>query len=740
MDQVDPEACSLIEPFAESWHRPVADLVKKRKIRVNHVGGQQDCGTRMLQADISDRPCFPAIPQSNIREGPRFFHGERLIGKRARSPPTGEPSRKKVAQFMTNRRQRSGDDLPMTFMNIGTPFGSATNLDWLPQNSHERYQMKSTASTDAMDIPHTPAVPSDCPQMNDMPQACPRSLSISKVRYPPSCPMPADWNTTFLSHNFDFDAYDLGARSSKSQVLRHDNILSAISADKINKAPSGMRAGEQRNEDVARARGQSPCRSTCSSIIDAHGELSRPTVPTVEAFTCQNEDCCEDEDCNLPCDTECQEGDCGSCDGSQTCFEPCDEAEACSRLECDNPSCLEGPQSLCMNTSSRLYASNSMMTPPASEISYVDPRQVLLNCHWETSGQQCEASMPSRNALSQHIRQDHLQWEAMRPCHWDACNNQIDVDDLPDHVWSQHSPAPKSDLYVCLWQGCHLNFSTPDELDQHMKAVHCQMNCHWDGCDEATVGETALLAHVDDEHLGVAPTSCTTSPTIEEVSTPSTPDFPAITQVGELNKARKHKSKGVKSNQQNSPTEGCDGEKTCQWSVSGKACGFVSKNGIDLQSHVENVHLEHLRRSKDQQNICLWIGCPSITSFSERGKLRRHMYTHTKYMVGNCQFCGKEYNNAVQLANHERTHTKERPFPCEKCDFKAANKAALTTHMRIHTGEKPLKCDKCDYTCGDSSNMSKHRKTHEAPIYHCNVCGKSFCRANTLKRHMQTHG
>ena len=486
-------------------------------------------------------------------------------------------------------------------------------------------------------------------------------------------------------------------------------------------------------------RGQSPQPSTASSAMHTHSDLSQPTVPAFHNFACYNVDCCDDEDCDLSCNNDCENGDCTSCDGSQTCCEPCNDAEVCTHLECDDPCCFDDSQLLCMSPRSPIYHPNPAMTSPSSEMTYVNPRQVLLDCHWETSGQQCDASMPSKNALSQHIRQDHLQQEALRPCHWDTCDNQIDVDNLPGHVWNHHSPTPRSDSYVCLWQGCHLSFSTPDELDQHMKAIHCQMNCHWDGCEQAMVGETAMLAHVDDQHLGVASTSSTTSPTIDEVSTPKTPDLAIADKDLESDFIQKHSLRHSTTSQGPASLVGCDGQKICQWNVSEKPCGCVFKNGNDLQTHVEDVHLDDLRRSKDPHNVCLWLGCPSTTSFSERGKLTRHMYIHTKYMVGRCRFCGKEYNSTVQLSNHERTHTKERPFPCEKCGFRAANKAALTTHMRTHTGEKPLKCDKCDYTCGDPSNMSKHRKTHEAPNHKCEICGKSFCRANTLKRHMQVH-
>lgn len=167
------------------------------------------------------------------------------------------------------------------------------------------------------------------------------------------------------------------------------------------------------------------------------------------------------------------------------------------------------------------------------------------------------------------------------------------------------------------------------------------------------------------------------------------------------------------------PPSGNSGSKTCQWTSSKGICGQDFADGNELQTHVESQHLNDLKKTHQAPNSCKWLGCTTTTPFSERSKLARHLYTHTKYMVGRCQHCQKEFNNKNQLANHVRTHTAEKPFKCTECGWKVSNKAALTTHMRTHTGDKPLKCEKCSYICGDPSNMSKHRKTHEAPLHKC---------------------
>ena len=471
---------------------------------------------------------------------------------------------------------------------------------------------------------------------------------------------------------------------------------------------------------------------------NAHPEQIAENVPVVSS------------NCDVPCDGDCDSLDCTSCDGSEICCKPCTNPDMCSSGECDDLKCFEEPHSICTghHTPSDLYRSGQ--TPVSPEESYVNPRHLLLDCHWETLGQQCEASMPSFNSLSQHVLMSHIQPQKVLPCKWNRCSDQVEVDEIPNHVWHYHSPTPQADSYICLWQGCGQNFLTTEDLDVHMKSVHCRISCHWDGCEQATTSEVALKAHVDKKHISktMSPKSTGATPSAPSPDTPHTVIPTQEIHTGHCKSTWNAPILTATADELVLHISGNAGEKICQWvgHIAAKVCGETFSNGNELQAHIEEAHLDNLKALSSPRAClnqpaytCLWQGCKNKGPFSERSKLARHIYIHSRYMIGACRHCGKEFNSHNQLNDHERTHTKEKPFNCGKCGFKATNKAALNTHIRTHSGKKPLKCDKCLYTCGDPSNMSKHRKIHDAPLHKCELCEKSFCRMATLKRHMLSH-
>ncbi|KAI1356509.1 hypothetical protein F5Y01DRAFT_267577 [Xylaria sp. FL0043] len=195
------------------------------------------------------------------------------------------------------------------------------------------------------------------------------------------------------------------------------------------------------------------------------------------------------------------------------------------------------------------------------------------------------------------------------------------------------------------------------------------------------------------------------------------------------------------------------GEHICQWTdldIQGEKgiCGAVFTNTKDIHDHL----CEHIDKLMSQAGYaCLWAGCSreGQRPFVTRGKLRRHISTHSVYKPFTCGVCKQGFSGQQALQQHERIHTGQKPYKCtvEGCNMAFKQKSALTMHSRVHTGEKPLKCDICGKAFPESSNLSKHKKTHWAVSdkYTCEEivkgkpCGRSFRRLDQLRRHRQTH-
>ncbi|KAI2638168.1 hypothetical protein GGS21DRAFT_458286 [Xylaria nigripes] len=172
---------------------------------------------------------------------------------------------------------------------------------------------------------------------------------------------------------------------------------------------------------------------------------------------------------------------------------------------------------------------------------------------------------------------------------------------------------------------------------------------------------------------------------------------------------------------------------------------------IDTQHFQNHLCESHSMKTSGQIGFpCLWDGCHRKQDypFVTRGKLCRHLSTHSGYKPFTCDTCGQHFSGQQALAQHERIHTGLKPYQCTYpgCTMSFKQKSALTMHSRVHTGEKPLSCDICGKPFAESSNLTKHRKTHLGKLDHrCQhmvngkPCGKAFLRLDQLRRHQRCH-
>ena len=77
---------------------------------------------------------------------------------------------------------------------------------------------------------------------------------------------------------------------------------------------------------------------------------------------------------------------------------------------------------------------------------------------------------------------------------------------------------------------------------------------------------------------------------------------------------------------------------------------------------------------------------------------------------------------------------------CEICGRYFQHATSLKRHYKTHTGEKPHKCSVCGTAFIEKSNLVTHMRIHtgEKP-YKCEVCGQLFRRSGHLKSHMLVH-
>lgn len=220
--------------------------------------------------------------------------------------------------------------------------------------------------------------------------------------------------------------------------------------------------------------------------------------------------------------TNCESGCNPSVIGSGTCsLSQCNNLDQCTSEECcKEPACLDhdsvptsrresidlSAEDQYASSSQHQFANSSAMFPaygnlPGFDNVVDDPNQ----CHWLLPDQECDITAPTKDALSQHVFHDHIQPETSLTCEWSDCDEQINAQQLTDHMWNSHRPeqyVPES--YICLWDGCREMFSDAEQLETHMEVAHTHMesiDCRWGGCGTITTNSAELQSHVNKEHL-----------------------------------------------------------------------------------------------------------------------------------------------------------------------------------------------------------------------------------------------
>lgn len=244
--------------------------------------------------------------------------------------------------------------------------------------------------------------------------------------------------------------------------------------------------------------------------------------------------------------------------------------------------------------------------------------QDSLPCLWEG----CDYVGLNHNEWSIHFHMNHIDTQMSFACPIPAGNCPATIDTNPmNHLQDFHDfnwdfgnfPA------LCPATSCppDQTFLSPEMLHNHFDSAHAtpvqgSLQCRLQTCGNTVFDDPdQFISHMQ-FHLQ-APISRNE----EDVALLVAPD-PATTKAGDK-------------------TEACKAisiPHMCMWkSKDGELCNFEGKDPSNLQDHVKEQHLSTLGKSTGY--LCQWDSCRrdanlgEKSGFSQRGKLERHMATHT---------------------------------------------------------------------------------------------------------------
>ena len=239
----------------------------------------------------------------------------------------------------------------------------------------------------------------------------------------------------------------------------------------------------------------------CSSLADLTGKACNVNFraeyrPVGSAFQPSNIfsciEVCDRPSCLDGCQKDHGELDCmPTYSDSNFCYGP----DVCERATCDGSSLLDAPP-VCLDDGcpftfldrDESLEGQQLSTNMESTLPTGESMEPSLPCRWELPDDQCDVSLPSANALGQHIFQDHIEPLATF-IPWEPTNI------LPP----EQQPAE----YLCQWGTCTRSFSDHAALERHVKVAHTNLDCRWAGCEVSKESPALLKTHVNMDHLNI---------------------------------------------------------------------------------------------------------------------------------------------------------------------------------------------------------------------------------------------
>lgn len=215
-----------------------------------------------------------------------------------------------------------------------------------------------------------------------------------------------------------------------------------------------------------------------------------PALTSGNVFSCI--EICDEPSCVDGCQKDHGEpGRVSLCSDSTLCYGP----DVCENTTCDGSSVLDAPP-VCLDDGcpftfldrDQPLDDNQVSAYPDLTLTGSEMMDQSLQCRWELPDVQCDVSLPSANALGQHIFQDH-------------------IEPLTTFVpWEQTNVLPQEKQpaeYLCQWGSCRLTFPDHAALERHVKVAHTNLDCRWAGCEVSRESPAQLKTHVNMDHLNI---------------------------------------------------------------------------------------------------------------------------------------------------------------------------------------------------------------------------------------------
>ncbi|XP_038053310.1 uncharacterized protein LOC119725802 isoform X2 [Patiria miniata] len=122
--------------------------------------------------------------------------------------------------------------------------------------------------------------------------------------------------------------------------------------------------------------------------------------------------------------------------------------------------------------------------------------------------------------------------------------------------------------------------------------------------------------------------------------------------------------------------------------------------------------------------------------------LRKHRAIHPGKEELTCTFCSARFKTVQCLLSHKyKKHRSGEQFMCDLCGKIFASAVSLKKHKVIHSDKRPFICEHCGKTYKTHKALRSHRKTrcHETHEFICPFCGKSYPKNNYLAVHLRSH-